>query len=270
MLFKAEKLSDRVTRIFAPCTELIYLVEGDERAALLDSGSGIGSLKNFVATLTDKPITVLCTHGHIDHAMGAPEFDDVYLNKVDDYIYNQHATHKMKELALEMYKLEGVSEADFIPEAGIGIFKDLKDGDSFPLGGETIEIYDCPGHTRGSVVMLLVTERALLLGDACNYFTFMFDDYSTSITEYEESLKKLALRLEGKFDTVYLSHADGNGHKEMIEDVIAVCDDIKSGNTDDVPFSFMGVTACIAKAMGPDMKRSDGGRGNIVYNKSKI
>jgi glyoxylase-like metal-dependent hydrolase (beta-lactamase superfamily II) len=270
MLFRAEKLTSRVTRIFAPCTELMYLVEGDKRAALLDSGTGIGSLKSFVATLTDKPVTVLCTHGHIDHAMGAPEFDDVYLNKDDDYIYTRHATRKMKEGALDMYKPEGVNEADFIPEAPIGIFNNLKGGDSFPLSGETIEIYDCSGHTRGSVVMLLVKERALLLGDACNYFTFMFDDYSTTITEYEEALKKLAALLEGKFDTVYLSHGDGNGHKEMIEDVIAVCEDIKSGNTDDVPFSFMGVTACIAKAMGPDMKRSDGGRGNIVYNKNRI
>lgn len=118
--------------------------------------------------------------------------------------------------------------------------------------------------------MLIPQERSVLLGDACNYFTFLFDYYSTTITEYEESLKKLSRKLEGKFDTVYLSHGDGNGHKEILEDVIAVCEDIKAGNTDDVPFSFMGKRGLIARAVTPQMGRKDGGRGNIVYNRERI
>ena len=40
--FKYEKVSDRITRIYAFSSELMYLVEGEERAALIDSGSGIG------------------------------------------------------------------------------------------------------------------------------------------------------------------------------------------------------------------------------------
>ena len=66
--------------------------------------------------------------------------------------------------------------------------------------------------------MLIPEERSVLLGDACNYFTFMFDDYSTTISEYEESLKRLSGELAGKFDTVYLSHGDGNGHKEICKE----------------------------------------------------
>ena len=44
--FRTEKISDRVTRIYAVCTELMYLVECDEKAALLDTGSGFGSHKD--------------------------------------------------------------------------------------------------------------------------------------------------------------------------------------------------------------------------------
>ena len=40
--FKTEKVSDRVTRIFGICTELMYLVEGEDKAALIDTGSGFG------------------------------------------------------------------------------------------------------------------------------------------------------------------------------------------------------------------------------------
>ena len=59
--FRTEKISDRVTRIYAVCTELMYLVEGDEKAALLDTGSGFGSLRSVVDQLTDEPVIVLLT-----------------------------------------------------------------------------------------------------------------------------------------------------------------------------------------------------------------
>lgn len=271
--FKTEKLTECVTRIFALATELMYLVEGDERAALLDTGSGIGSLAACVCSLTDKPLIVLMTHGHVDHAMGAAEFADIYMNLKDTYIYEEHGIDAFRKAGLVLMP-EGSPiprESDWIPTAPIEAFKDLKGGEIFDLGGEQIEIYDCSGHTKGSVVMLLKQERALLLGDACNDFTFMFDDYSTPITEYEENLKNLKTQVDGKFDTVYLSHGDGNGTIGILDEVIQVCADIKQGNTDDIPFDFMGVPAVIAKAMNPQtMKRIDGRRGNIVYNKENI
>ena len=271
--FRTEKISPRVTRIFAFAGELMYLVEGDERAALLDTGSGAGSLKGCVEKLTDKPVVVLMTHGHVDHAMGSAEFENCYMNLVDKYIYDEHGDMEFRNAGFKGMTLPGITitEEDVIPTAPFSLYKDMKGGDCFDLGGVTIEIYDCPGHTLGSVVMLIKEERSILLGDACNYFTFMFDDYSTTITEYEEALKQLKSQVDGKFDTVYLSHGDGNGHKEIIDDVIQVCEDIKAGKTDDVPFEFMGgATGLIAKAMGPDMQRLDGGKGNIVYNKHKI
>jgi hypothetical protein len=62
--FKTEKVSERITRIYAFSSELMYLVEGDDRAALLDSGSGIGFVRPLVEQLTQKPVIVLLTHGH--------------------------------------------------------------------------------------------------------------------------------------------------------------------------------------------------------------
>ncbi|MCD8300763.1 MAG: MBL fold metallo-hydrolase, partial [Clostridiales bacterium] len=240
-------------------------------AALLDTGSGIGSLKTCVDRLTDKPVIVLLTHGHVDHAMGTAEFDMVYMNRRDDYIYLPHSDYRFRCAGLSLCdEGVGVSEADLIPAADVNTFHNLKEGMAFDLGGVHIEAYACPGHTRGSMVMLIPEERAVLLGDACNYFTFMYDTYSLTITEYEESLKALEPKIAGRYDTVYLSHGDGDGHKGIIEDVIAVCEDIKAGNTDDVPMEFNGTHGLIAKALGPDMMRADGGRGNVVFNKDRI
>ena len=56
LTFQTEKISERVTRIFAFNTELMYLVEGTERAALLDTGSGFGSLRACGDALTDKAV----------------------------------------------------------------------------------------------------------------------------------------------------------------------------------------------------------------------
>lgn len=97
LVFKTEKVTERITRIYAFATELMYLVEGTEKAVLIDTGSGIGSLKACVEQLTDKPVIVLVTHGHVDHAMGAAEFENVYMSHEDDYIYENMVRMRSEE-----------------------------------------------------------------------------------------------------------------------------------------------------------------------------
>lgn len=267
LVFKTEKVTGRITRIYAFATELMYLVEGTEKAALIDTGSGIGSLKACVEQLTDKPVIVLVTHGHVDHAMGAAEFENVYISHENDYIYEKHGTDAFRRSCFSTVTPPfEAGEEDLIPTMELSKIKDLKEGDRFELGGISVEIYACPGHTRGSVVMLIPEERFLLTGDACNLFTFVYDDYSTTITEYEESLKSLLKKVDGKYDNVLLSHRDGNGYPELIEDVIQVCEDIKAGRTDDVPFEFAGTTGLVAKTVDPSGRK----RGNIVYSKDRV
>lgn len=268
LVFEKEKVTDRITRIRAFCGELLYLVEGEDRAALIDTGSGIGSLKGYLEKLTKKKLLVLLTHGHIDHAMGAAEFEDVYMNKEDTYIFRQHSDPSYRVECLELVQEQFCAgPEDLIPAIDLERVQDLKEGDRFDLGGISIEIYACPGHTRGSVVMLIPEERMLMTGDACNAFTFLFDDYSTSIAEYEQSLRKLCQKLDGKYDNILLSHGSGYGYKGLLEDVIQVCEDIRHGNVDDVPFSFQGAHGWIAKAYDPDTGPA---KGNIVYSKNRV
>ena len=272
--FKYEKVSDRITRIFGTSGELWYLVTGSEKAALLDTGSGIGHMKPLIDSLTDKPLIILLTHGHVDHANGAPEFDcPIYMDPADDPIYEMHKSIETRKEGLDMAPADirkRLEESDYIPVREKP-FLTLKHGDVFDLGGLTVETYACAGHTPGSVVFLIQEERTVLLGDACNSFTFMFFDYCLPIETYRRNLLALKEQLEGKYDRVLLSHGDGNGPVEIIDGVLSVCDDILNGNTDDEPFVFRGESAVIAKTM--DMRimgRKDGGIGNVVYQKNNI
>lgn len=269
LTFTHEKISPTTTRIRAPGMELMYLVEGREKAALIDTGSGLGFLRAYVEKLTDKPILVLLTHGHVDHAMGAGEFETVYMNHADDYIYVQHADMGFRQDGLFLCP-QKVEEAEIIPAKELSQIRQMAGGDSFDLGGLHIDIYDLPGHTRGSVVMLLREERALLLGDACNYLTFLHEPYSTTVQEYKASLEALKPQVEGKYDTVYLSHAPGGGSVELIDGVIQVCGDILAGKTDDVPFGFKDSRGFLAKAEIRRDVRADGGTGNVIYHKDRI
>jgi len=270
--FHSEKISEHVTRIYGLAGEQMYLVEGAQKAALLDTGSGAGSLRRYVETLTGKPLTALLTHGHVDHAMGAPEFDTVSMSHKDKGIYKEHCGMEVRKGFLSQSPdFAQVTQEDYVPVKSAETFLDLPDGAVFDLGGISIEIFDCPGHTMGSVCMLLREERTLLTGDACNTFTFLFDDSSTGVTTYEKNLQSLKARTEGKFDRIYLSHGPGKDYPAaLLDEVIEVCEDIKNGKVEDVPFEFMGKKAWIAKATKKDGGRLDGKLGNIVYNKARI
>ncbi len=69
----------------------IYLVEGSDRALVIDAGISKSDLPAFVSTLTQKPFDLVLTHGHGDHTAAAPYFQSVYMSSKDfDLIKPKH------------------------------------------------------------------------------------------------------------------------------------------------------------------------------------
>ena len=60
-----------------------YLFVGSERAALVDTGTGIGDIRELVRALVDLPIMVLTTHVHWDHIGGHGLFDERLVHSLD-------------------------------------------------------------------------------------------------------------------------------------------------------------------------------------------
>jgi hypothetical protein len=56
---------------------IVNLVVGEEKAALIDTGCGIGNLRSAIEDVTDKPIVVINTHTHADHLGGNYQFDEI-------------------------------------------------------------------------------------------------------------------------------------------------------------------------------------------------
>lgn len=190
--FTSEKISRSITRIFGFTGELMYLVEGTKSAALIDTGSGIGSLKAYVEKLTFKPFSIILTHGHVDHAMGAQEFHtSIYLNDADNSVYQEHSKFEFRKLyfGITMPDLS-IEEGDLIQVHTAGFFN-IKKGDVFDLGDITIEVYEVPGHTPGTIALLIREEKALILGDSCNDFTYLFNQTCPSIASYKQTLLNL-------------------------------------------------------------------------------
>ena len=106
--------------------ESLYLVEGNDRAILIDAGTVIPGLDKIVAKITSKPVTMILTHAHGDHAGGVGPFPEVYLNAGDMPLVSN---------SMRSYK---------------GQIKYLFDGEVIDLGGREIEVIFTPGHTSGS------------------------------------------------------------------------------------------------------------------------
>lgn len=279
--FRTDKISPRVTCITDVAGTHFFLVEGDSSAALIDTGSGCGELGELITSLTSLPVKCILTHGHVDHAMGSGCFEKVWLHESDRELYAAHSHAQVRLGYIRSSVQSGgdpvlsqqVSEAELQPVHPAEKLLPLQVGDRFDLGGVTVEICPGRGHTQGCVTVLLPELRTLILGDACNGFTFLFDRCASSVSDYRAMLIQLRETVAGRYDTVLVCHGPAPfAAADMIDSVINVCDDVLADRADNMPFTGInGEKAMIAKAMDfQRFCRVDGGSGNLVYNPDNL
>ncbi len=272
--FRADKIYDNVTRIAGLGGEQCYLVEGSEKALLIDGLAGVGSLKAFVRELTDLPVTLVNTHGHVDHIGADFEYGEVYIDPADILLLYEHSDREMRlgfaKNGAMFAPLPTEPRLDDVTVPGPIKTLPLKDGGMFDLGGVQIETISVPGHTRGTVVFLDRGRGVVYSGDACNRNTLLFTKFSTSIERYKESLLHFQ-SFQNHFELLWGGHGSQPEKKTIIEDAIRLCDEIMAGTDDAIEAVGVGNRPCwYAKGKNERFERLDGGVANIAYAKNRI
>ena len=277
--FKVTEITEGLLRILMPGDVYAYLAVGAERAMLIDTGYGIGAFRPLVEKLTDKPYDVLLTHGHVDHAGGAAEFDTVFMDLRDLPIAKEHTTKQMRIDFLQGSPQENGKEApgpeSLLEARPLDAYLPLEDGQEFDLGGMTLKVLSLTGHTPGSMAVLFKEAGLLLTGDAVNSMTLLSLDGCLTVHEYRDSLVRFKDKLAAAVpDTgalrVLYSHPHNVGGPEIIDEMIEVCDEIMARTADNI--SVPGRPGILAKAMDFEhgMKRIDGKSANLVYIPDRI
>ncbi len=266
--FTKEKITDHIYRIRGVGDVAMYFIKGSKRGALIDTGYGVGSLKEYIDHTFAIPYDVIITHGHVDHASGCEEWDSVYLNPLDHDLFFERTAFTFRKLSLSK-SYPDIQDEDFIPMY-TGTFKDLTDGMSFDLGGITLETYSAPGHTNGMMVVLVKEERICLFGDACGVMTFIFRPECSTVSEYRNTLNKLK-SMEDQYDRILRQHGTCESPKSLVDENLEVAEEILNGTDDKMPWKFQQYDVFVAKEIDPVTgKRKDGKSGNIVYSLDHI
>ncbi len=199
----------------------VFVICGEMEALVIDTGTGIGNLKEVVEEITDgRSYQVILSHAHIDHMGGAYHFPRILMNEKD---YSQSVIEHNKDAA------ERRNYAAFIRQREKKIYpydleKDIAEWDKLPafmrirkfpfdieLGGRKITCLECPGHTAGSIVFLDHASRTLIVGDACNGYYILDNSQENSIRKAAETAYKALKNIDGlrdRFDRIINGHHD--------------------------------------------------------------
>ena len=208
-----ELIRDGVYIIREPNGTNCYLIVGSEKAMLIDCGVGFSDIKGAVKKITDLPLVVVITHGHVDHFGGSWQFPEIYLHKDDCKRLNDiQRTYFLRKIFLK-----GAQGADET-HVSYGEFKDkpkpkiikLNGGETFDLGNKLIRIYHTVGHTWGSVAVTDETDGIIFSGDNVCDALWMMLPGASSIEEWLPSCEWL-YEMSKSYD-VYWGH-----RKEKLE-----------------------------------------------------
>ena len=182
-------LSAMVGPIMTNC--YILCDEAAKVCAVIDPGDEPKRIEAMIASCGCSPVMILLTHGHFDHCTGVAGL----LEKWPDlpvYIHEADVT-------------DGVGGELTLRRLGEKNQRYYHEGDTLTVGSLTLRVMETPGHSRGSVCLLVEGQGVIFSGDTlfrgnCGRCDFPGGDYRAML----RSLARLG-RLEGQYQ-VYPGH----------------------------------------------------------------
>lgn len=221
--FRVEKIKDNILLIDDNGQSNMYLVKGRDSSLLIDTGWGIGDLREVIREYADTPVIAVNTHGHPDHVGGNYRFAESYVSGKDVSLlqgcfFEEHRQMALKYLLRGPYP-DGYSKADWIGAKPQNIIP-IDENHVFDLGDRKIEVISIPGHSPGCIALLDSSNRMLFSGDSIlEGDVWMYLDESMPLDVYLSSMKKLD-GLSGRFDNLLPGHCRAPISKTIIREMI--------------------------------------------------
>ncbi len=189
-----------------------YLLIGRERAALIDTGLGIGDLRSVVNRLTLMNPIVLTTHVHWDHIGSHRQFASCFVHEREkDWLelgIPGLTTEQIRREAFRGITLPLPASArlwGYQPFKPTGVFQN---GHTYELGGRKLVVMDTPGHSPGHVCFYDQSTGYLFSGDLIYTGAPIAAFYpTTSPEDLVRSFKKIA-QMEKDVSKVFGGHND--------------------------------------------------------------
>ena len=223
----AEDIAPNTWRIDENHFSNCYLLEGSERALLIDAACGVGDLRTCVEELTDKPVIAVATHRHPDHVGAMWRFGSYAVNPADNaLVYSFLCLPAFTRLLVN----KSGGDASAIARPGRVSVLPLRDGQTFSLGDRTVLALSTPGHTAGSMSFVDEKERLIVTGDEMNPDLWMHLPGCTSLTVWQSGADLILGYLERGYAGWY-GHGDGRQSldqaretRRLVSEVIEKCE----------------------------------------------
>ena len=245
------------------------LIVGSHHALLFDTGYGYGDLKAVVRSITDKPLYVVNSHGHVDHACGNQAFGGAYIHPLDMELCREHNGPQMRRAELDVAEVPPDFDLDAHLRLGTGKLKPVGAGDTFNLGGVTLQVIHLPGHTAGSIGLWCPEKKLLYVGDAMNCFVWLFLPEARELVTYIRTLHKAAGL---PFTHMLQSHEPDPVPKRKLWDYLDLAEhlDFEAGTVVPAPFGVESeVRICTRGGIHYD-DRSHPGFAAIMISREKV
>jgi glyoxylase-like metal-dependent hydrolase (beta-lactamase superfamily II) len=174
-----------------------YLILGEDKALLFDTGMGMDTISLLVKELTNLPIMVLNSHTHPDHIGGNHEFDSVWA--MSTTYTDQHAREGFSHEGMR----SEIDSADFCAEKLPGfdsghysimpfqIKRRVADGDTIDLGGRMLRVMSTPGHTPDAIALFDADHGYLWTGDSFYLGPIWLFMDGTDLNAYDHSIHRM-------------------------------------------------------------------------------
>lgn len=223
LLFSKKVISDTITRVCDYELGQIYVVENENGVLLIDTGMGgmgeadlYGYIRDEVLKNKDAEYDLVLTHNHVDHVLGIPS---LFQSEKLRHVYIHEADNDGLQEWMDSFDIDLGDSLSFI-----------KEGDVITVGDETLDVFEVPGHTPGSIVFFyndyIFTGDAIGSGDLWLTGEYV-ENYLPSVHRFLEEIKARGQEFE-----ILPGHAENKApfYLQYVQDIEACAEGIVDGS----------------------------------------